>query len=220
MDANQKYPFRSPCEYCECKTHETVVKAVFWSRRGLVAVEDIPARVCEGCGEQSYDEQTARKMERAIRNPTVGMDERVRVPVFSLARGEVPKAETRREEPEVMGTGTVESTFARTEEGTRGEGNAPDAGESIVCRFCNAETYEDIVKSAFWLDRGLVAVEDIPARVCRECGEQFYDDETTRKIDALIENGFPPGQAKREIPAAVFSLVEVESASKNASPPG
>ena len=58
------------------------------------------------------------------------------------------------------------------------------------------------------MERGLVAIEQIPARVCEECGEQFYAAETTRKIEKLIED--PAAKATREILVPVFSLAEIE----------
>jgi YgiT-type zinc finger domain-containing protein len=73
------------CEHCGSRTHDKVVKAAFWGDRGLVAIEDIPARVCEACGEQFYDEATARKIEKLVADPATGMKRQILVPVFSLA---------------------------------------------------------------------------------------------------------------------------------------
>ena len=82
---NQQHQGAFPCEYCGADTCEDLVKAAFWSNTGLVAIEDIPARVCEGCGEQFYDEATARKIERVIADPTAKAKREILVPVFSLS---------------------------------------------------------------------------------------------------------------------------------------
>ena len=72
------------------------------------------------------------------------------------------------------------------------------------CQDCGGETHEDIVKAAFWHDQRLIVIEDIPARVCNNCGEQFYDDETAQRLHSLISA--PPANAKEEILVPVYSL--------------
>jgi len=77
-----------PCAYCGAATHDDVVKAAFWGRQGLVAIEDIRARVCGGCGEQFYDDKTARRIEGIVEGSTAVPRRRITVPVFSLAAAE------------------------------------------------------------------------------------------------------------------------------------
>jgi len=52
-----------------------------------------------------------------------------------------------------------------------------------------------------------VAIEDIPARVCTSCGEQFYDEATTERIHQLVAN--PPANPKRRVRVPVFSLADL-----------
>jgi YgiT-type zinc finger domain-containing protein len=84
----------------------------------------------------------------------------------------------------------------------------PASGEKLPCEHCGAETRADVVKAAFWAGRGWMAIEDIPARVCEVCGEQFFDEATARKIEKLIVT--PPAQAKRRVLLPVFSIAQVE----------
>jgi YgiT-type zinc finger domain-containing protein len=82
-----------------------------------------------------------------------------------------------------------------------------DEAQRHVCSHCGAETHADVVKAAFWREGKLVAIEDIPARVCEGCGEQFYDEVTSRRIEKVVT-----GQAlnpKRQILTPVFSLAEM-----------
>ena len=72
------------CERCGRDTRDAVVTAAFWSDRGLVAVEDVPARVCEACGEQMFDEGAARRIERVLASPLADAKRELRVPVLSL----------------------------------------------------------------------------------------------------------------------------------------
>lgn len=62
------------------------------------------------------------------------------------------------------------------------------------------------VRSAFWDKDRLVVVEDIPAVVCLDCNERFYDDTTVVLLDLLRGDGYPPEKALREIAVPVFSL--------------
>jgi len=142
----------------------------------LVAVEDVPARVCESCGEQFFDEETAHKIEEVIASPTVEAKRELRVPVFSLAAMDVTMAER------------------------------PESPGDLRCEHCESPTDEDVVRSVLWTATGLVAVEDIPARVCPECQEPYYDAQTACKIMELTSEGPPADKAKRELTVPVFSL--------------
>jgi hypothetical protein len=57
-----------------------------------------------------------------------------------------------------------------------------------------------------WRDDRLVVVEDVPARICEACQEQYYDEETSAGILRLVNAGFPQHEAVREITVPVFSL--------------
>jgi YgiT-type zinc finger domain-containing protein len=75
-----------------------------------------------------------------------------------------------------------------------------------TCEQCgSADIHGESVRSAFWHGDRLVVVEDVPALVCRNCREQFFDDATVLLIDLLRGEGFPPDQARRELRVPVFS---------------
>ena len=88
----------------------------------------------------------------------------------------------------------------------REEAQAEDGrdDEALACEYCGSRTRADIVRAAFWGDEGLVAIEDIPARVCEGCGEQFYDEGTTRRIEKILQD--PTRKARREVLVPVFSV--------------
>ena len=78
-----------------------------------------------------------------------------------------------------------------------------------TCEQCGSSNLrKDLVRSAFWHDDRLVVVEDIPAVVCANCHEQFYDDATVVLIDLMRGDGFPPEKAQSELNVPVFSLRE------------
>lgn len=49
-------------------------------------------------------------------------------------------------------------------------------------------------------------VEDIPARVCARCLEQYFDDDVSDALRVLNERGFPSSEAREIIEVPVFSL--------------
>jgi YgiT-type zinc finger domain-containing protein len=63
-----------------------------------------------------------------------------------------------------------------------------------------------MVRSAFWRDDQPAIVEDIPAYVCSNCLEQYYDDDVSEALRRLAEEGFPAEAARRQIVVPVFSL--------------
>ena len=44
------------------------------------------------------------------------------------------------------------------------------------------------------LDGNFYIIEHVPARVCRETGEQFFSPETVERIAALIKGGAEPAR--------------------------
>lgn len=82
-----------------------------------------------------------------------------------------------------------------------------DTMDKPACQSCGrAGLEETLVQSAFWEGERLVVVEDIPALVCRGCGERFYDDETAIRLDMLRGTGFPAARAARQMNVEVFRL--------------
>lgn len=62
------------------------------------------------------------------------------------------------------------------------------------------------MRTAIWQGDRLAVVEDIPALVCRSCGEQYYDDDVSEALRRLNEAGFPDAEARAIIEVPVFSL--------------
>jgi len=156
---------------------------------GLIAVEDVRARICEGCGEQFLDEETAQRIQALLKCPTMESGRQIRVPVYDLSR---------------LGS----SARRRRLRSFRSSGSEA----SLLCKYCTAQTVEQLVRSAFWVNGQLIALENIPARVCPECNVQFYDDETAEAIATLEETRAIPDAARRDVTVSVFSLADKENA--------
>ena len=75
-----------------------------------------------------------------------------------------------------------------------------------TCKYCDAKTRENVVNMCLWEGERLIVIEGLPARVCEECLEQYYDNDVLVRIDQLRAKSFPVEQAKRVMEVPVFSL--------------
>ena len=81
-----------PCTSCgKGRLARDRVRTALWHGRRLVVVEDIPALVCDRCGERFYDDDTALALDR-MRGPGFPPQRalhHLEVPVFAFepARG-------------------------------------------------------------------------------------------------------------------------------------
>ena len=75
-----------------------------------------------------------------------------------------------------------------------------------TCKYCDAKTRENVVNMCLWEGERLIVIEGLPARVCGECLEQYYDNDVLVRIDQLRAKSFPVEQAKRVMEVPVFSL--------------
>ena len=74
------------------------------------------------------------------------------------------------------------------------------------CPRCGGSLSASTVRTTIWQGERVAIVEDIPAHICGNCLEQFYDDDVSEALRRLAEAGFPKVQAVREIQVPVFSL--------------
>ena len=56
------------------------------------------------------------------------------------------------------------------------------------CPLCGGRTGQAQTVFAVELGFGVVVVRHVPARVCQTCGESWIEDETTAKLERMIEN--------------------------------
>jgi YgiT-type zinc finger domain-containing protein len=87
MDATQQPS--APCPACEsADTRHAFVRSAFWHNDRLVVIEDVPALVCNTCGEQFYDDATVLLIDRMRANgfPAEDAVGELRVPVFTCRK--------------------------------------------------------------------------------------------------------------------------------------
>jgi len=87
MDTAQ--PLAAACPVCESTdTHHAHVRSAFWHNDRLVVIEDVPALICNVCGEQFYDDATVYMIDRMRQGgfPAEDVVRELRVPVFSCSK--------------------------------------------------------------------------------------------------------------------------------------
>jgi len=69
------------------RVHPGLLRSAFWQDERLVVVEDIPALVCDACGERFYDDATAMRLDlmRGEGFPPQNARREVVASVFSFA---------------------------------------------------------------------------------------------------------------------------------------
>ena len=70
------------CSVCHGKTTQKYITYTQWYRGELVAVENVPAEVCENCNEEYFSPETVDKLQIAIERHR--SYKTMQVPVFQL----------------------------------------------------------------------------------------------------------------------------------------
>ena len=70
----------------------------------------------------------------------------------------------------------------------------------VICR--NGETTPGITIFTFTDDETIVVVKDVPAKICDNCGEEYLDSETTRRLlDGSV------GEVNHDVEVEVWNYV-------------
>lgn len=91
--------------------------------------------------------------------------------------------------------------------------------ETYTCESCGSSTHDDLVSICLSHGDRLVIVEQVPARVCDRCFEQFYDQLTVFKLDRLRGAGFKAADAARVVEVPVFTFPQDAPAEPEAAEP-
>ena len=62
------------------------------------------------------------------------------------------------------------------------------------------------ISTAFWAGSDLNVIRDIPALVCRACGEEFISDQTQMTLDLMRKKGFNDSAATTHMRVPVFAF--------------
>ncbi len=81
-----------------------------------------------------------------------------------------------------------------------------EAVEAPACPRCQGPLVPGAVRTVLWRNDQPAIIEDVPARTCATCLEQFYDDRVSDALRRLAETTFDVAAADRVIAVPVFSL--------------
>jgi YgiT-type zinc finger domain-containing protein len=59
------------------------------------------------------------------------------------------------------------------------------------CLTCKCILQRKKVRVEKWVNDRLIIIENVPAFVCEECGEKYYDAETALKLDEFLYESKP-----------------------------
>jgi YgiT-type zinc finger domain-containing protein len=79
----------------------------------------------------------------------------------------------------------------------------------MPCSFCDGQLEERLVQHEYRWEGKLFVFEDVPARVCRQCGEKYFDAKVVKAMERAILNQLEP---KRILQVPLFSYSEVAMA--------
>lgn len=54
------------------------------------------------------------------------------------------------------------------------------------CFVCKGKLEEKKVNYIADLEDTIIIIKGVPAKVCTQCGEQYFDDETTENIERIV----------------------------------
>ena len=72
------------------------------------------------------------------------------------------------------------------------------------CYLCGGALQSGRVTAREWRDGKLTLIENVPALVCENCGEPYFDAETCRQMDRVMETAETPSRTI-EVPVYAFS---------------
>ena len=75
------------------------------------------------------------------------------------------------------------------------------------CSFCGGEVEEKKIEYDYRRRSHLLVIHDVPAGVCRQCGEKYFQAQTLKKLDQMFHNVFDRQQEPDrilQIPAVSF----------------
>ena len=60
------------------------------------------------------------------------------------------------------------------------------------CFFCKGKVAQEKVNVDFRWGKDLIVIEDVPAKVCRQCGEKYFDAEAYKEMERLAKGRMKP----------------------------
>lgn len=71
-----------------------------------------------------------------------------------------------------------------------------------TCYFCRGDVVEGTASVDFWWGETLKIIENVPARICRQCGEKYFDAVVYKGMERLAKGA---GESLRHLTVDVVS---------------
>ncbi len=73
----------------------------------------------------------------------------------------------------------------------------------VVCNVCQGKVERRLVTYSQFFEGRFVLIENVPASVCEQCGEVYYDPEIVDRIQHIVWSG---GEPVRIVETPVYDL--------------
>ena len=57
----------------------------------------------------------------------------------------------------------------------------------MTCFFCKGDTENKVKTHAVTLDQCVIIIKNVPAMVCKQCGEVYFTDAVMQKLETIID---------------------------------
>lgn len=58
----------------------------------------------------------------------------------------------------------------------------------MECIMCKGLTEKKTVNYILDLDNTIIIIKDVPANVCKQCGERYFDDVVMENLEKIVNN--------------------------------
>ena len=80
------------------------------------------------------------------------------------------------------------------------------------CYLCKGDVEKQLVTVEREWNGKKIIIEDVPAEVCEQCGERYFDSETTMRMEKIKKASMYPQEQTISIPAFVRKFDRLQNA--------
>ena len=77
------------------------------------------------------------------------------------------------------------------------------------CEYCDGVVEQAVRRVPFRYKKETIYVDNVPARVCRRCGEIYYEAEVYKKLEKIAANG-KQIKSKITFPLADYRIADAQ----------
>ena len=57
----------------------------------------------------------------------------------------------------------------------------------MICFYCKGDTEQKLKTHAATLEKCVIIVKNVPAHVCKQCGEVYFTDDVVQKLETIVD---------------------------------